>query len=123
MTLIQVVREFFGTPAGAAVVALFALAALDFMLGVFAAFRDGIFKLDAVAAWLRKHVAGRVLPTAAVLLIGHMTGGLAFDDGAAGLLAPGTILTTIGLGMAGSYVLEVVGSLQESLRTSRVPVD
>jgi hypothetical protein len=114
MTLITVVREFFATPAGAAVVALLALAVLDFALGVFAAIRDDMFRLDAIAAWLRKHVAGRVLPTSAVLLIGHMTGGLSLQGGA-DLLSPGTILTTIGLGMAGTYVLEVIGSVRESL--------
>jgi hypothetical protein len=74
-----------------------------------------VFQLDAVGAWLRKHIAGRVLPTTAVLLVGHMTGGLNIDDGAAGILSPGTVLTTIGLGMAATYVLEVIGSVRESL--------
>ncbi len=115
MTITAVFKDFFGTPAGAAVVALFALAALDFVLGTFAAFRDNVFQLDSVAAWLRKHVAGRVLPTTAVLVIGHMVGGLSLANGA-DLLSPGTILTTLGLGMAGTYVLEIVGSLQESLK-------
>jgi hypothetical protein len=114
MNLTTIVQQFFATPAGVAVVALFALAVLDFALGTFAAIRDDVFQLDALGAWLRKHVAGRVLPTTAVLLVGHMLGGLEFAS-AQDLVSPGTILTTIGLGMAGTYVLEVIGSVRESL--------
>lgn len=115
MTLINVVREFFATPAGTGVVLLFALAALDFLMGTFAALRDGTFQLDAIAAWIRKHIAGRVLPVTAVLVIGHMLGGLTLGGGLADVLSPGTVLTTIGLGAAGVYVLEVIGSVKESL--------
>jgi hypothetical protein len=115
VTIVAAIQQFFDTPAGTAVVILFALAVLDFALGTFAAIRDNVFQLDAVGAWLRKHIAGRVLPTTAVLLVGHMTGGLNIDDGAAGILSPGTVLTTIGLGMAATYVLEVIGSVRESL--------
>lgn len=115
MTLINVVREFFATPAGTGVVLLFALATLDFLMGTFAAARDGVFQLDAIGAWIRKHIAGRVLPVAAVLVIGHMLGGLTLGAGIDALLSPGTVLTTIGLGAAGVYVLEVIGSVRESL--------
>lgn len=127
MTLINVIREFFQTPAGAAVVALFALAGLNFLLGTFAAIRDGVFQLEAIGAWLRKDIAGKVLPATAVLLIGHMLGGLTFDDGVSGVITPGGIITTIGLGMAATYVLGAIGSLQESLvakpGTRKVPTE
>lgn len=126
MTITAVVRDFFGTPAGAAVIALFALAALDWVLGTFAAIRDDVFRLDAVGAWLRKHIAGRVLPVTAVLILGHMLGGLSFGS-AQDLLTPGTILTSIGLGGAGIYVGEVIGSIRESLTpkpsTRSIPED
>lgn len=113
MSLGAAITEFFGTPAGAAIVALFALAALDFALGAFAAFRDDVFTLDALSVWVRKHIAGRVLPITAVLIVGHMTGGLSFEGGE--VVSPGTVLTALGLGMAATYVLETVASIRESL--------
>jgi hypothetical protein len=126
MTLINVIREFFGTPAGTGVVLVFGLAVLEWLLGTFAAIRDGVFRLDSIGAWIRKHLAGRVLPLTTVLVLGHMLGGLAIE-GAADLLSPGTVLTTIGLGAAGVYILEVIGSVRESLTprpdTRDVPTD
>jgi len=108
------ITEFFGTPAGAAIVALFALASLDLILGILAAFRDDVFTAGSLAAWIRKHIAGRVLPITAVLLIAHMTGGLSFEGGE--VISPGTVLTTIGLGMAATYVLETIASIRDSLQ-------
>lgn len=113
MSLGQAITDFFGTPAGAAIVALFALAALGFAVGVLGAIRDDVFTWDALAAWIRKTIAGRVLPTTAVLLVGHLVGGLSFEGGE--IVSPGTVLTTIGLGMAASYVLEEIASIRESL--------
>jgi hypothetical protein len=126
MNLGQAITSFFDTPAGTAIVLLFALATLDFALGTFAAFRDNVFQLDSVAAWLRKHIAGRVLPITAVLLTGHLAGGLSFEeDGIGAIIDPGTVLTGIGLTMAAAYIAETVGSLRTSLipGTASVPVD
>lgn len=114
MSLGQAITSFFDTPGGTAVVALFALAALDFALGVLAALRDGTFRWDALAAWVRKHVAGRVLPIAAVLVVGHLAGGLSIES-AQDVLSPGTVLTGIGLAAATAYVLETVASVRDSL--------
>lgn len=114
MTLGTAIRDFFATPAGTGVVLLFALATLDFLLGTFAAVRDGTFQLDSLAAWIRKHIAGRVLPVTAVLVIGHLLGGMTLGQ-PSDVLSPGTILTTVGLAAAGVYVLEIIGSVRESL--------
>ncbi len=122
MTITAVVRQFFESPAGNAILVVFGLSVLKFALGAFAAVRDNVFRLDVVAAWVRKDVAGRVLPIIAVLLVGHMTGGLDFEDGLAGLVSAGTILTGIGIGAAAIYVLEIVGSIRESL-TPKPAVD
>jgi small basic protein len=124
MSLGQAITQFFGSPGGTAILLLFALAALDFVLGTLRAISDNVFQLDSLAAWVRKHIAGRVLPITAVLVIAHLAGGLSIDT-AADILAPGTILTTIGLGMAGSYVLETIASVRESLvaGTATVPQD
>jgi hypothetical protein len=126
MNLGTAVTTFFNTPAGTAIVLLFALATLDFVLGTLAALRDNVFDLTAVAAWLRKHIAGRVLPITAVLLTGHLAGGLSFEqDGIGALIDPGTVLTGIGLTMAGAYLAETVASIRDSLTpgTAKVPVD
>jgi hypothetical protein len=120
------IQTFFNTPAGTAIVLLFALATLDFALGALAAIRDNVFQLDVVAAWLRKSIAGRVLPITAVLLTGHLAGGLQFEqDGIGALIDPGTVLTGIGLTMAGAYIAETVASIRDSLTpgTAKVPVD
>jgi hypothetical protein len=126
MTIVQVIRDFFDTPAGTAVLILFAIAVLKFLMGTFAAIRDDVFELQAVSAWVRKDLAGRVLPIAAVLVFAHMTGGMSIDNGS-DLLSPGTILTTIGIGASAVYVLEVIGSIRESLQpkpgTRAVPTE
>lgn len=124
MSLGQAITTFFGTPGGTAIVALFLLAALDFLLGVLAAIRDDVFEFGALAAWVRKHIAGRVLPITAVLVIGHLAGGLSIET-TSDILSPGTVLTTLGLGMAGAYVLETIASIRASLTdgTAKVPQD
>lgn len=126
MSLGQTISSFFETPGGTAVVALFALAALDFALGVLAALRDGTFQVGSLAAWVRKHIAGRVLPITAVLVVGHLAGGLSIDS-AEDLLSPGTILTGIGIAAATAYILETIGSVRDSLTpkpgTRDVPQD
>jgi hypothetical protein len=128
MNIGTAVQTFFNSPAGTAIVLLFALATLDFVLGTLAAIRDKVFQMEAVAAWLRKHIAGRVLPITAVLLTGHLAGGLAFeDDGFSAIIDPGTVLTGIGLTMAAAYIAETVASLRDSLTpkplTRAVPED
>jgi hypothetical protein len=103
------------------------LAVADFGLGVFAAIRDGVFTWDALAAWLRKSLVGRVLPIFGALFIGHLAGGLTVDDGVMGVLTPGTIITGIGLVAATAYVLEVIASIRESFvkkpETRAVPTE
>lgn len=124
MSLGQAIQSFFDTPGGTAVVALFALAALDFVLGVLAAVRDGVFQLDALAAWVRKHIAGRVLPITAALVIGHLAGGLSIES-AQDVLSPGSVLTGIGIAAATAYILETIASVRGSLTTGtgKVPQD
>jgi type IV secretory pathway VirB2 component (pilin) len=126
MDITQAIDQFMHSPAGQAVLLMALLAVLDFALGTFRAIQNGTFQLDALAAWLRKHIAGRVLPTFAVLIVGHIAGGLTVDDGVAGILSPGTILTGIGIAMATAYILETIGSLRATLDSSAgdtVPTD
>jgi hypothetical protein len=68
-------NEFLNSTAGQALAAMLVVAFLDFLTGTFAALRDGTFALDAIAAFLRKHIAGRVGPIAVLLLFGYFGGG------------------------------------------------
>ena len=108
------IDAFFATPVGQAVVVIGLLAVLDFAIGVFAAIRDDVFSWDVLAAWVRKTLLGRVAPIFGTLLVGYVAGGLTLDDGAQGILTPGTIITGIGLVAGTAYVLEVIASIRES---------
>ena len=65
---------FLASPAGLALKAALAAAFIDFATGSFAALRDGTFALDSIAAFVRKHVLGRVAPITAVLAAGYFSG-------------------------------------------------
>jgi hypothetical protein len=108
------IDAFFATPVGQAVVVIALLAVLDFGLGVFAAIRDDVFTFDALAAWVRKTLLGRIAPIFGTLIVGYVAGGLSLDDGVSGVLTPGTIITGIGLVAGTAYVLEVIASIRES---------
>jgi hypothetical protein len=101
------IAQFFQTEAGLALYGVLILAFVDFGLGVAAAFRDDTFSLDALAAFLRKHIAGRVFPIALLLMAGH------FGSQPA--------LLALGLAGAAAYVLETIGSIRDSWgKTNRV---
>ena len=95
-----VFEAFFASEAGLAVYGLFIVALVDFALGTMAAFRDKTFTLEAVGAWLRKHIAGRVMPLTIMLLFGY------FGDQP--LLYAGAAVG------ATTYVSETIGSILAS---------
>ena len=64
---------FLADPAGLAVKGALVAAFLDFAFGVFAAFRDGSFALDSLAAFVRKHLLGRVLPVSLLAIVAYVT--------------------------------------------------
>jgi hypothetical protein len=67
-------QAFLDSTSGLALKAALAAAFLDFATGSFAALRDGTFALDAIAAFLRKHILGRVAPLATLLVVGYFGG-------------------------------------------------
>ena len=94
--------EFLASTAGLAVKGALVAAFLDFAFGTFAAFRDGTFAIDAVAAFLRKHLVGRVLPVTVLAVAGYYTGdAVMIAAGAASLTA---------------YAAETLGSIYGSIR-------
>jgi len=96
----EIIRAFLASPEGIAVYGVLVLALADFTLGTLAAFRDGSFAIDAVAAFLRKHIAGRVAPVAFLLSLGYFGGVPA--------------LSAVGVAAAAAYMLETLGSIRAS---------
>jgi len=103
VTLTESIRAFFDSGAGQAALAVLAVGLVDFLLGVLAALRDGVFELSAVGAWIRVQFAGRILPIWILLFIGFYAQGIEFAD------IP--LLLAAGLGAAATYVAETVGSI------------
>lgn len=101
MTIIQ---EFLNSTAGAALLGMLAVAFADFITGAFAALRDGTFALDAIAAFLRKHIWGRVAPIGTLLALGYFGG-----DGA------GQLFLAAAVAAATAYAAETAASIVGNL--------
>lgn len=81
---------FLASPGGLALKGALVAAFLDFAVGSFYALKQGTFALDAVAAFVRKHLLGRVFPLATLLIAGYLTGDVTMNAAAAaGLVAYG----------------------------------
>jgi hypothetical protein len=91
--------EFLNSDAGLALKGLLIVSFLDFATGSFAALRDGTFALDALAAFVRKHILGRVAPIGTLLVVGYF-GGEAGQLFLAGAIAAGA-----------AYVAETAASI------------
>jgi hypothetical protein len=100
--------DFLESTGGIAVKAALVAAFLDFAFGVFAAVRDGTFAVDAVAAFLRKHLMGRVLPVSLLAWVGYISGDQIMIAAAAASLT--------------AYAAETIGSIYNSLTVERQPV-
>ncbi len=68
------IKGFLDSTAGQGLIAMVVIAFADFFTGSFAALRDGTFALDSLAAFLRKHIWGRVAPIGMLLVIGYFGG-------------------------------------------------
>lgn len=108
------VEDFFSTEAGNLAMLVLLLPVVDWVSGVAAAFRDGTFRLDAVAAVLGKHAA-RVFGIWVLLISGWLvdTWILPVVDIPA--------LSAIGIAAAGAYALETLGSISASWGPATAP--
>lgn len=107
--------EFLASPAGYALKGALVAAFLDFAVGTISAARNGSLAFDAIAAFLRKHVLGRVLPLGVLLVVGYATGDATMNTfAAAGLVA-----------YAGETMASVYASFTESkaTATATIPTD
>jgi len=101
---------FLNSDAGHALDALLLVAFLDFVTGTYAALADGTFALDAIAAFLRKHILGRVAPLATLLVVGYF-GGQAGQVFLAGAIAG-----------SAAYVAETAASVWGNIRPPKANV-
>jgi hypothetical protein len=100
----ETLNEFLQSQAGTLLIAMVAVAFVDFATGVLAALRDGTFALDAIAAFVRKHLLGRVVPIGILLVTGYFGGELI-----------GQLFLAAALGSAGAYVAETAASILGNL--------
>jgi hypothetical protein len=96
MDLVQLVSAFFNDVAGQAALAVLLVGVLSFLLSVLAAFRDDVFTLSAIDAWVRSNLAGKIIPIWLFLFVGYLAKNIQF----AGL----PVITAIGIGAAIAYV-------------------
>jgi hypothetical protein len=95
-------QAFLSDPAGLALKGMVVAAFVDFAFGVFAALKDGSFSFDAVAAFVRKHLLGRVGPIGILLALGY------FNHDA--------VMSAAGVAAGTAYVLETMGSIYGSIK-------
>ena len=101
----EYITDFLASTSGLAVKGALVAAFLDFAFGVFGSVRDGTFALDAVAAFLRKHLAGRVAPLTVLAVAAYATGdAVMITAAAAGLTA---------------YAAETMASIYGSIQSAR----
>ncbi len=97
-------RDFVHSPAGSALIAMVGIAFADFLTGSFAALRDGTFSVDALAAFLRKHIWGRVAPIGTLLAFGYFGGETI-----------GQLFMASGVAAAAAYTAETASSILGNL--------
>lgn len=109
-------QTFLDSPAGVAIYGALVAAFLDLAFGIFAAARSGTFALDAVGAWIRKHLLGRVFPVSVLAIVGYFT---------ENPVMIGTAATALAL-----YAAETLGSVYSSVQemgskdaTAPIPTD
>ena len=109
----EALQTFIESPAGTALIAMVAVAFADFATGSFAALRDGTFTIDALAAFLRKHIWGRVAPIGMLLVLGYFGGATV-----------GQLFMAAAVAAAAAYVAETAGSIIGNLNPPKsAPTD
>lgn len=102
-------RAFFDDPLGKALYATLVFAFADWAFGVFAALRDGTFAMDAIGAFIRKHLMGRVAPIALGLIMGYYS--------------HQSIIAGAALAAAALYLAETAASIKGSLAPPAASVE
>jgi hypothetical protein len=115
---------FLDSTAGLAIKFALVASFLDLAFGVFAALKDGTFALDAIAAFVRKHILGRVLPISLLAVAGYATGdALMIGAGAAALTAYAAETLASIYGSIKPPAASVVAEAKPAETVNPVPVD
>lgn len=96
--------DFLASTGGLAVKAALAAAFLDFAFGVFGAISSSTFAFDAIAAFVRKHILGRVAPISVLAYVGFTTGDAIMTASAAAALTA----------YAAETLASIYGSIQDA---------
>lgn len=115
MNFTDAITAFFATDTGRYAGLVLILPVVDWVLGTLAALRDGTFQLDSLAAFIRKHILGRVFPIWLLMFVGFVT---------QSLVIPGVdwpLFSTFGTGLALVYIAETIGSIMRSWGPQQAP--
>jgi hypothetical protein len=96
-------EAFLASEAGLALKGAVIAAFADFATGTFAAIKDETFSADAIAAFLRKHILGRVAPLGTLLALGYFGG------------AAGAVFLPFAIAGLGLYAAETIASVKGNL--------
>lgn len=96
-------QGFLASEAGLALKGALIAAFADFATGSFAALKDGTFSPDALAAFLRKHILGRVAPLGTLLALGYFGG------------PSGAVLLPFAIAGLVAYAVETIASVKGNL--------
>jgi len=99
-------------PAGMAMSGVVILAIVELVTGIAKAFASKQFDVTLVDAWVRKTVAGRVIPILILLIAGEAVP----DMSVLGLDI--NILSTTGLAAAATFAVAALGSITDNIRGS-----
>ena len=108
MNFTAAIEAFFASDTGRYAALVLILPLTDWVLGVLAAIRDGTFTLDSLAAFLRKHIAGRVLPIWVLMFLGYVTQSLVIP------VVEWPVFASLGTAAALAYIAETIGSILRS---------
>jgi hypothetical protein len=115
MNFTAALEAFFASDTGRYAALVLILPVIDWTLGTLAAIRDGTFQLDSLLAFVRKQIAGRVLPIWILMFLGYIT-----ND----LVIPGVewpVFSTFGTVLAIGYIVETIGSIMRSWGPKAAP--
>ena len=96
----------------AAIIAVAVLAVLDFVTGSLRAIANSTFTLDAFDVWVRKQIAGRVIPIILVLVSGTIVGDIGVGD------FHFNVLTATALLAAATFAVSTAKSIVDNLNTA-----
>ena len=108
-----ILAQLSGDPlTNSAIIAVVALALLDFVTGTVRAISDGTFQIAALDVWVRKTLLGRVVTIILVLVFGRFVGTVTVGETTL------AVLTGAGLAAAATFAAAALASIVANLNTN-----